>query len=106
MISTALTTAFLTIFATTAAATLTWIEMRAAQMRCGVIVCAVSFTVTAGFAVREEILAGRDIYTDPDLADGCVYAIDVAAQFVLTVEAFWLVVADVAVCLYPGWALH
>lgn len=106
MIPTALTAAFLAVFATTAAATLAWVEMRATQMGCGVVICAVPFTVAASFAVREETLVGRDIYTDPDLADGRVDAVDVAAQFVLAVKAFWLVVADVAVRLYPGWALH
>jgi hypothetical protein len=105
MISTALTTAFLAVFATTAAAALAWVEMRAAKMGCGVIVCPVPFTVAASFAVREETFVGRDIYANPDLADGRVDAVDVSAQFVLAVEALWLVVADMAVCLYPGWAL-
>lgn len=94
LIAAALAAAFLTILAITPTATLTWVEMYALQMRSCIIICEIPLTVSAGFAVSEELLVERDIHADPDFAHPRVHLVDVSTQLVVAKEALWLVVAQ------------
>lgn len=106
MVASTLAAALLGILAASAPAALAGVEVRAAKMSRGVVVGAVFLAVAAGFAVGEEGLVGGDVDADPDFAYGGVHAVNVPAELVLTVEAFGLVIADVAVGLWSRRAVH
>lgn len=99
MITTALSTALLTILPTSAPATLAGVEVSPTQVSGGVVVSTISLSISASFAVGQESLSRRDINTDPNLTNHSVDPLNVTSQLVLPVEAIGLVVAHSAIRL-------
>ena len=68
--------------------------MCSAQVRRGIVIRAISLKVTACFAVGQELTGFGNITADPHPSHFHVVALDVAAEFVVAVEALGLVVAE------------
>jgi hypothetical protein len=93
VITTAFSASLLTVFPTSAPATLAGVEVGTTQVSGSVIVSAISLTIPASFAIRQECFVRGDINTNPNLTKHGMDPLNVSAQLVLPMEAIGLVVA-------------
>ena len=60
----------------------------------GVVIGAIGFHIAAVFAIGEEGLVWGDVFADPHLSIPTVGSFDVTAQFVIAMEAIFVIVAN------------